>query len=74
MFVAPSAWRRGVGGALMAAALETLRGRGFAEASLWSFADNDRANAFYESDGFTRDGAEKTAGGLGAAPRGALPP
>jgi ribosomal protein S18 acetylase RimI-like enzyme len=59
MFVSPSAWRRGVGGALMAAALDELRRRGFAGASLWSFADNDRANAFYEANGFTRDGAEK---------------
>ena len=27
---------------------------------VWSFAANERANAFYEAHGFTRDGAERT--------------
>ena len=44
----------------MAAALDSLRARGCTEASVWSFAANDRANAFYERAGFTRDGAERT--------------
>jgi ribosomal protein S18 acetylase RimI-like enzyme len=57
--VSPAAWRRGVGRTLMSAGLDELRRRGFAEATVWSFADNDRANAFYEASGFTRDGAEK---------------
>ena len=26
---------------------------------VWSFAANDRANAFYEAHGFSRDGAER---------------
>jgi hypothetical protein len=26
---------------------------------VWSFAANDRANAFYETHGFTRDGTER---------------
>jgi GNAT superfamily N-acetyltransferase len=60
LFVAAGGWRRGVGSALMAAALEDLRARGYSEATVWSFAANERANAFYESHGFTRDGAEKT--------------
>jgi GNAT superfamily N-acetyltransferase len=60
LFAAAGGWRRGVGRALMAAALDDLRERGYAEATVWSFADNERANAFYESQGFTRDGAEKT--------------
>jgi GNAT superfamily N-acetyltransferase len=59
-FVAAGHWREGVGRALMAAALELLRGRGCAEATVWSFAANERANAFYEKHGFTRDGAERT--------------
>jgi GNAT superfamily N-acetyltransferase len=59
-FVAPGQWRRGVGRALMEAALKELRERGYAEATVWSFAANDRANAFYEAHGFTRDGAERT--------------
>jgi RimJ/RimL family protein N-acetyltransferase len=30
---------------------------GYVEVTLWSFDENDRANAFYESLGFRRDGA-----------------
>jgi GNAT superfamily N-acetyltransferase len=59
-FVAAGRWRQGVGHALMAAALDSLRERGCAEATVWSFVANERANAFYERAGFTRDGAEKT--------------
>ncbi len=44
----------------MAAALDSLRERGCAEATVWSFAANERANSFYERAGFTRDGAEST--------------
>jgi L-amino acid N-acyltransferase YncA len=62
MFAAAGAWGRGVGGALMAAALDDLRERGYSEAMVWSFADNERANRFYESRGFERDGGEKTEG------------
>jgi GNAT superfamily N-acetyltransferase len=58
-FVAPGSWRRGVGRALMAAALDDLRERGYTEATVWSFAGNARANAFYEAHGFTRDGTER---------------
>jgi GNAT superfamily N-acetyltransferase len=60
LFVAAGRWRGGIGRALMAAALADLRERADAEATVWSFAANDRANAFYESEGFTRDGAERT--------------
>jgi GNAT superfamily N-acetyltransferase len=60
MFVAPRRWRAGVGRALMDAALDDLRERGYSEAIVWSFADNARANAFYESFGFRRDGAERS--------------
>jgi len=60
LFVAPRSWRTGVGRALLDAALEDLRERGYSEATVWSFADNQRANAFYESLGFTPDGAEGT--------------
>jgi ribosomal protein S18 acetylase RimI-like enzyme len=59
-FVAADRWRQGVGRTLLAAVLGSLRERGFTEATLWSFAANEAANAFYESAGFTRDGAEKT--------------
>ena len=58
-FVAAGRWRRGVGRALMAAVLDSLRDRGYTEATVWSLAANERANAFYEAHGFRRDGAEK---------------
>jgi RimJ/RimL family protein N-acetyltransferase len=60
IFAAPAAWGRAVGSALMAAALDDLRERGYSEATVWSFADNERANRFYESSGFERDGTERT--------------
>jgi RimJ/RimL family protein N-acetyltransferase len=44
----------------MAAALDDLRERGYSEATVWSFADNERANRFYERHGFTHDGTERT--------------
>ena len=59
-FVAAGRWGAGVGQALMAAALDSLRERGCPEATVWSFAANERANSFYERAGFTRDGAERT--------------
>jgi ribosomal protein S18 acetylase RimI-like enzyme len=59
-FVAAGRWGRGVGRALMSAVLASLRERGCTEATLWSFAANERANRFYEAHGFTRDGADRT--------------
>jgi GNAT superfamily N-acetyltransferase len=59
LFVAAGQWGAGVGRALMAAALGDLAARGHTEATVWSFAANERANAFYEAHGFTRDGAER---------------
>ncbi len=60
LFVVPRRWGSGVGQALLAAGLDELRRLGYSETSVWSFADNTRANAFYESSGFERDGAERT--------------
>jgi GNAT superfamily N-acetyltransferase len=59
LFVAARRWRTGVGRALMAAALADLTARGYTEATVWSFAGNDGANAFYEAHGFRPDGAER---------------
>jgi GNAT superfamily N-acetyltransferase len=59
-FVAAGRWRQGVGSRLMAAALEFLRERPYAAATVWSFAANERANAFYERNGFALDGGERT--------------
>jgi ribosomal protein S18 acetylase RimI-like enzyme len=55
--VHPDCWRSGVGSTLLQHALERLREDGYESASLWSFDDNARANAFYERHGFARDGA-----------------
>jgi GNAT superfamily N-acetyltransferase len=59
MFVAAGGWGRGVGTALMEAALDDLRARGCSQATVWSFADNERANRFYEGRGFSPDGTER---------------
>jgi GNAT superfamily N-acetyltransferase len=59
-FVGADRWRAGVGRALMGGALDDLRLRGYAEATVWSFDSNERANAFYEAHGFARDGATRT--------------
>jgi len=59
MFVHPSAWRGGVGSRLMENAMDGLRAAGHGEVTLWSFLANERANAFYESCGMTRDGARR---------------
>ena len=59
LYVAPERWSRGSGGALMTAAIERLRGLGYADAVLWTFAANERAIAFYERHGWQPDGAEK---------------
>jgi ribosomal protein S18 acetylase RimI-like enzyme len=61
-FVARDRWRHGVGRALMAAALRDLGQHRYSAATLWSFAANDRANAFYEAHGFARDGSERREG------------
>jgi GNAT superfamily N-acetyltransferase len=59
-FVAAGHWGQGVGRTLMPPVLDALRERGCTEATVWSFAANERANAFYETHGFTRDGKERT--------------
>jgi GNAT superfamily N-acetyltransferase len=59
-FVIPPAWRQGVGTTLMARVLAGLTELGFEQATLWSFEANARANAFYERQGFERDGTTRT--------------
>lgn len=58
--VAPTAWRGGAGTALIDAAVGELRSRGHDSAILWVVRENDRARRFYESAGWSPDGAEKT--------------
>lgn len=59
LYVRPGTWRRGVGSALLDAALDHLRTRGRDAAGLWTLATNVRARTFYEAHGWHVDGAEK---------------
>jgi GNAT superfamily N-acetyltransferase len=59
IYVHPSDWARGIGRALRQRALQELRANAFDEVTVWSFDENERANAFYERRGFHRDGAEQ---------------
>jgi ribosomal protein S18 acetylase RimI-like enzyme len=59
IFVHPASWRGGVGSALLEHAMKALVEQGYRHVTLWSFADNDRANGFYTRHGFAPDGAEQ---------------
>jgi ribosomal protein S18 acetylase RimI-like enzyme len=56
--VAPEAWGRGYGRALLDGATAELRGAGYREAVVWMVDRNRRARAFYEGSGWAADGAE----------------
>jgi GNAT superfamily N-acetyltransferase len=55
IYVEPSAQGAGVGKVLIAAAVDGLRARGFADAMLWTLEGNGLARAFYERHGWTLD-------------------
>ncbi len=57
IYVVPEAWVTGVGAALMARALEALRG--YSSATLWVLEDNPRARRFYEREGWILDGGRR---------------
>jgi GNAT superfamily N-acetyltransferase len=59
IYVSPELWGRGAGRSLMKRATDGLRGAGFTEATLWVLDTNARARQFYESGGWSADGAEK---------------
>jgi GNAT superfamily N-acetyltransferase len=59
IYAHPSAWGKGFGRSLIAAAEEALRDAGFAEAVLWVLDTNERARRFYERAGWSHDGGEK---------------
>jgi GNAT superfamily N-acetyltransferase len=61
LYVDPDHWGRGIGRALLQDARARLAADGFAEGRLWAFAGNDRAERFYRSDGWTRDGRRRQA-------------
>lgn len=56
MYVAPHAWGRGAGFALLIAARDALMELGFTKAVLWVLESNARARRFYERDGWLPDG------------------
>lgn len=57
--LAPAHWGRGVGTALLDAAVERLCAAGFDRATLWVVDGNLRARRFYERRGWQPDGATK---------------
>lgn len=72
LYVLPEAAGRGIGSALLTAALRHLRAAGFSEATLWVGAVNARARAFYETRGWQTDGAryeDATVGGFAVSVR-----
>ena len=56
LYVAPPASGAGVGRALLGRACDELAGGGFASATLWVFAANERARRFYEAAGWHETG------------------
>ncbi|WP_233451594.1 GNAT family N-acetyltransferase [Paraburkholderia caribensis] len=59
IYVASDFWSRGIGTALMHAACERLRAKGFGTVALWVLEDNAAACSFYSRRGFEPDGAAK---------------
>jgi len=64
LYTEPASWRRGLGRALLDAAMEQLRERRFQEVTLWT-AEWNTSRGFYEALGWAPDGAtrEKTFAG-----------
>jgi ribosomal protein S18 acetylase RimI-like enzyme len=68
IYVDPEAQDRGVGRALLDAAVRGLAIRGFREAVLWVFEANAPARGFYERMGWAPDGTSKALEIGGASP------
>jgi ribosomal protein S18 acetylase RimI-like enzyme len=60
IYVDPESWRSGFGSALLEAAIESARRRGFIEVTLWVLTSNTSARAFYEARGLRTDGKTRT--------------
>ena len=65
IYVDPNQIGQGLGSQLMARGLETLKAQGFKEATLWVLDTNEKTRKFYESRGWSEDGAKKTEPGEG---------
>ncbi len=59
LYVHSDHWRRGVGRALVGAAVAALIAAGHEEAIVWTLAQSPRNIAFYESLGFSLDGGSQ---------------
>ncbi len=59
LYVDPERWGKGVGRALLEAALGEAGARGYAEIEVWTFEANERALGLYERAGFRPDGARR---------------
>ncbi|MFN8620683.1 MAG: GNAT family N-acetyltransferase [Chloroflexota bacterium] len=59
LYVDPDVQGAGVGGRLLSAAVERMRDAGRAQVTLWVFAANTSARAFYARHGFHPDGGER---------------
>jgi|HubBroStandDraft_6_1064221.scaffolds.fasta_scaffold336820_2 ribosomal protein S18 acetylase RimI-like enzyme len=59
LYIDPSHWRSGIGGALLDEALARLRAAGYVEALLWVLVGNQAAQRFYRTQGWQADGARR---------------
>ncbi len=59
IYLAPTAWGRGLGGELLRTAEDDLCERGNKAATLWVLAGNTRARRFYEQCGYAADGGAR---------------
>lgn len=60
IYLAPEHWRKGIGRVLCRRGEQILKSRGYTQATLWVFEENEQARRFYEAMGFETDGALKT--------------
>ncbi|HTB98021.1 MAG TPA: GNAT family N-acetyltransferase [Terracidiphilus sp.] len=60
LYLEPDFWGRGIGVALIAAARDHLVKSGIRQAVLWVLAGNQRAAHFYEQDGWSAEGTERS--------------
>lgn len=66
VYVDPSQQGRGLGRHLLTVATDALKRAGFTEATLWVFADNERANGLYAQTGWIPTGRERVEADWGA--------
>ncbi len=59
LYVAPAHWRQGAGRTLCSAAFRAAVEGGFSGITLWVLTGNSAAISFYETQGFSRDGATR---------------